>query len=111
MATYIDRVPRGSQGPLFDRALGFQRGDHGQAVRKGRRRRALKPWHVAGLLVLLGAAFFGLDQAYLFVIRWDGFMVKTVKVRCDPPALRFGVAEFMRARPTGNILLCDLHDL
>lgn len=111
MATYIDRVPRGSQGPLFDRARIFQRGDHAKALRKGRRRRALRPWHVAGLLVLLAAAFFGLDRGYLFVIGWNGFMVKTVKVRCNPPALRHGVADYLRTRPIGNILLCNLHDL
>ncbi len=111
MATYIDRIPRGSQGPLFDRALVYQRGDHGQSLRKGRRRRALRPWHVAGLLVLLAAIFFGIDRAYLFAIGWNGLTVKTVHVRCDRPALRRGVAEFLRTRPLGNILLCSLPDL
>lgn len=111
MATYIDRVPRGSRGPLFDRALVYQRGDRAQSLRKGRRRRALKPWHVAGLLVLLGAAFFGLDRAYLFAISWDGFIVKTVKVRSDRPALRHAVAGFVASRPLGNILLVNMPEL
>jgi cell division septal protein FtsQ len=111
MATYIDRIPRGSQGPLFDRARVFQRGDHGQALRKRRRRRALRPWHVAALLVLLAAAFFGLDRAYLFAIGWNGFAIKTVRVRCDRPALRKGVADLLGARPLPNILLCGLQDI
>ncbi len=111
MATYIDRVPRGSQGPLFEQALLFQRGDRGQALRKGRRRRALRPWHVAGLLVLLGAAFFALDRAYLFVISWDRLLVKWAYVKCDRPALKHAVAQFVKSRPLGNILLLNMPDL
>ena len=111
MATYIDRAPRERQGPLFDRALVFQRGDRGRALCQNRRRRTLRLKHVMALLVIQAALFVTLGKAYLFLASWDKLKITKVEITGARPSLFRDLDQFFRARPLGNILFCDLKPL
>ncbi len=108
MATCIDSLGRGKRGPLFGRDGIFQRGNRDAPLQKSRRLRAMRLRHVAGLLVLLAAAFLALDKAYLFLISWDRLDIHRVALRCGRRDLRETLKKYLGVRPLGNILLCDL---
>jgi hypothetical protein len=110
MATYIDHGP-GKRAALAGRPLVFQRGDRAQVVKAGRRRRKLGAAHVLALTALLAGLFLAVDRVYLFLITWDQLTVRTVELGCERAPLRRDLERFLRERPLGNLLLCDISTL
>jgi cell division septal protein FtsQ len=110
MATDIDHGA-GRRAALAGRPLVFQRGDRARALKAGRRRRALRAGHVLALTALLAGFFLAVDRVYLFLITWDRLTVRTVELRCDREPLRRDLERFLKERPLGNLLLCDISTL
>lgn len=110
MATYIDHGP-GKRAALAGRPLVFQRGERAQVAKAGRRRRKLGTVHVLALTALLAGFFLTVDRVYLFLITWDQLTVRTVELGCGRPPLRADLGRFLRERPLGNLLLCDISTL
>ncbi len=110
MATYIDHGP-GKRLALAGRPLVFQRGAKAKVVKAGRKRRRLGAGHVLALTALLAGVFLAVDRVYLFLITWDQLTVRTVELRCERSALRGDLERFLRERPLGNLLLCDIATL
>jgi hypothetical protein len=108
MATVMDDLARERRPPLFARRLFAGTGDRAPAVKKGRRRRALRARHIVLLLMLQAAIFAGVRQAYLFLITWDDLAIRKVDVVCSKPALKRTIESYYAAPRLGNILLCDL---
>jgi len=110
MATYIDHGP-GKRAALGGRPLVFQRGERAQVVKAGRNRRKLGAGHVLALTALLAGVFLAVDRVYLFLITWDQLTVRPVELRCGRAPLRSDLERFLRERPLGNLLLCDISAL
>lgn len=107
MATAIDDLGRERRPPLFARRPP-RPGEKGLPLQKNRRRRVLRPRHVAALLALQAAFFVGLRETYLFLITWDSLAIRTVDVVCAKDGLRRALESHFASRRMGNILLCDL---
>ena len=110
MATYIDHGP-GKRAALAGRPLVFQRGDRAQALKAGRKRRTLRAGHVLALTALLAGFFLAFDRVYLFLITWDRLTVRTIELRCGREPVRQDLERFLRERPIGNLMLCDISAL
>ena len=110
MATYIDHGPD-KRAALGGRPLVFQRGERAQVVKAGRNRRKLGAGHVLALTALLAGVFLAVDRVYLFLITWDQLTVRPVELRCGRAPLRSDLERFLRERPLGNLLLCDISAL
>jgi cell division septal protein FtsQ len=108
MTTYLEHGRLLTKTAPPDQAPVFQRGHRTAAVKGGRKRRALRLGHVLGLTVLLAAFFFGLDRTYLFLISWEELTVRKIELAGGRESVRQTLRAFLRTRPIGNILLCDL---
>jgi cell division septal protein FtsQ len=108
MATYLEHRPLVARTAPPDRAPVFQRGHASADVKGGRKKRALRTGHVLALTVLLASFFFALDRAYLFLISWDELTVRKVELAGGRESVRRTLVAFLRTRPIGNILLCDI---
>jgi cell division septal protein FtsQ len=110
MATYLKPGPLLIQTAPAERALAFQR-RHRSATAKGqggRKRRALRVGHVLALAALLAAFFFAFGRAYVFLISWEELTVRKIELAGGRESVRQALTAFLRTRPIGNILLCDL---
>lgn len=92
-------------------ALAFQRGVSESRARKVRRHFALKYGHVLSLLLLQVALFAVLHEAWIYLLTWDHLKITDVKVACPHPSLSREIAQDLRLRPLGNILLCDVRGI
>ncbi len=110
MATYIDHGP-GKRAALGGRPLVFQRGERAQVVKSGRNKRKFGAGHILALTALLAGLFLAVDRVYLFLITWDQLTVRTVELRCGRAPVRRDLERFLRERPLGNLLLCDISAL
>ncbi|HSA97344.1 MAG TPA: FtsQ-type POTRA domain-containing protein [Acidobacteriota bacterium] len=109
MATAVGELGRERKRPLFARRPLLRPGERDLPIlKKGRRRRVLKVRHVAALLVLQAAFFFGLRETYSFVLTWDYLTIRKVDVVCAKPELRQALQAHFATPRLGNILLCDL---
>lgn len=108
MATVIGDLGRERKPPLFARRLFLRPGEKAAAVRKSRRRRALRVPHVLALLILQAAFFLAVREAYLFLITWDELTIRKVQVVCAKDNLRQTLESYFAVPRLGNILLCDL---
>jgi cell division septal protein FtsQ len=108
MATNVVDLGQERRPALFARRLFRRPGERTLAVKKSRRRRALRVRHVVLLLVLQAAIFAAVREAYLFLISWDELAIRKVTVVCARPGLRQTIESYYAARRLGNILLCDL---
>ncbi len=108
MATVIDDLGRERKPPLFARRLLLRPGEKAAAVRKGRRRRALRVPHVLALLALQAIFFLAFREAYLFLVTWDELAIRKVQVVCAKDNLRQTLESYFAVPRLGNILLCDI---
>jgi len=111
MATLIDHGPGGRGISIADQPLVFQRKQRSRSAKGSRKRRSLQTKHVLALFALLAGFFFALDRAYLFLISWDRLTIRAIELRCGREPLRQDLERYLRTRPLGNILLCDLSAL
>jgi cell division septal protein FtsQ len=111
MAITIDHEAGGKRISLAGRPLVFQRGPRSLTLKGSLKRRTLRTRHVLALFALLAGFFFALNRAYLFLITWDRLTVRTIELGCSREPLRLNLERFLRTRPLGNILLCDLSAL
>lgn len=108
MATNVVDLGRERRPALFARRLFARPGERSLAVKKSRRRRALRARHVVLLLVLQAAIFTAVRGAYLFLISWDQLAIRKVTIVCARPGLRQALESYYATPRLGNILLCDL---
>ena len=92
-------------------ALAFQRGVSESRARKVRRHFALKHGHVLSLLLLQVALFAVLHEAWIYLLTWDHLKITNVKVVCPHPSLSREIAQDLRLRSLGNILLCNVRGI
>lgn len=111
MATAIGDLGRERKRPLFARRPPAPPGERSRALRKGRRRRLLRPVHVLGLLALQAGFFLAVREAYLFLITWEELTIRKVVVDCGRDNLRRALEDHFAVPRLGNILLCDLDRL
>lgn len=108
MATAVGDLGRERKRPLFARRAPLRPGQRDLTVRKRRRRRVLRPFHVLALLALQAGFFLGVREAYLFLITWEELDIRKVDVVCAKDNLRRALEGHFAAARLGNILLCDL---
>jgi cell division septal protein FtsQ len=111
MAIAIGDLGRERKRPLFARRPPPGPGERSRALRKGRRRRVLRPVHVLGLLALQAGFFLAVREAYLFLITWEELTIRKVVVDCAKDNLRRALEDHFAVPGLGNILLCDLDRL
>ncbi len=111
MATAVGDLGRERKRPLFARRPAPGPGERARALRKGRRRRILRPVHVLGLLALQAGFFLAVREAYLFLITWEELTIRKVVVDCGRDNLRRALEDHFAVPRLGNILLCDLDRL
>jgi len=111
MATAIGDLGRERKRPLFARRPLLRPGERDLPVRKGRRRRVLRPVHVIALLALQAGFFLAVREAYLFLITWEELTIRKVDVVCAKDNLRRALQDHFATSRLGNILLCDLDRL
>jgi len=108
MATYLEPDRLLAKAAPSDHAPVFQRGHRTSAHGRGRKMRALRSGHVVAFTVLLAAFFFAFDRAYLFLISWEELTVRKIELAGGRESVRRTLSAFLRTRPIGNILLCDI---
>ncbi len=111
MATAIGELGRERKRPLFARRPFLRPDERDLPVRKGRRRRVLRPVHVLALLALQAGFFLAVREAYLFLITWEELAIRKVDVVCAKDNLRRALESHFASPRLGNILLCDLDRL
>ena len=111
MATYLEHSPLAAKGAPPDSARVFQRRHGAAAVKGGRRKRVLRVGHVLALTLFVAGLFFALNRAYLFLISWEELTVRRIELSGGRDSVREALKAFLRTRPIGNILLCDISNL
>jgi cell division protein FtsQ len=86
----------------------FQRGEIRGRVQRAQRRILLRPKHIALAVLAISALLFGLSRAYLFLIGWDVFTIKTVILDCRVESARTELEAALADCRLGNILLLDI---
>jgi cell division protein FtsQ len=97
--------------PLFAQPDQFRRNRERIKSSKMYRKVKLRFGHIFLSFILLGGFFFGLQQAYLYLITSDEFKVKDVEIECRNDRIRTDVKAFIQGKDLGSIILLDMQKL
>lgn len=97
--------------PVLDRSDRFRRRTSSSRSRRKPGRIRVDPRHIFVSFAALVGLFIGIQQAWIFLISWDGLNIEHVVIRCRRPDVQAAAEETTRGRPMGNLLLFDIDGL
>jgi cell division septal protein FtsQ len=108
MAVNLNPAIRYRSNSLISESDRFQRRKTQVRTRRPQSRIRVQPRHILISFFSLVLLFVALQQAWLFLIDWNGLEIEKVAIRCRKPDVQAAAEHLISGRRMGNLLLFDI---
>lgn len=108
MAVNLNPAIKFRSNSLLSESDRFQRRKTQVRTRRPQSRIRVQPRHILISFLSLVLLFVALQQAWLFLIDWDGLEIEKVAIRCRKPDVQSAAEHLISGRRMGNLLLFDI---